>query len=496
MRRTRPGAATVAALVALVLPLALLVGSAPTSLAIGQCPNLLLREGDVPDWLWALAPEPATSLADSAGQIAALEAQSTVDQVEYLPPLPMVPTGDPWILDFGFAPAAPGVEDFTYNPVVCLGGRVPDVVGRSAGEADDLVIAAGLEPATEAASSDTVTEIDPDAGQILSFGSAVSMTAVARAAPALTRDVAVADLVVLELGDREMLVSAAIVNVGQVAVDSAGLLVQYDGTRLDEFETGRLDPADRVDYERSFTVAPQPDDRPGTVVASLTTTDDNPDNDRRSQTVVLSSETGTELPDLVVTDLSITSQGGTIVVDLLVVNLGPGSADETSVLVDVDGEEATRLTVPPLAADSPYPLSAILPLADDAVEVAVAATVDPDELVAERDDDNNSASDIVPLSVTRPDTSRGSEGPSVGGPSAVAWVVILGALIAAGGAGRAMRARRRRRERDWVRQHVHAEPRRGASTSDIEPRAGERSHTMRIHADRGTSQSWVEEVTP
>jgi hypothetical protein len=167
------------ALVALVLGIT--VTSPGVSVASGPCP-ILRGKDEVPAWLWELAITPGRRLADiRPDEIAALEAPDTVEPVVFhgAPPEGV----DAWVIGFGFAYDAPGTEVFTYSPVVCLGGRVPEVRGSDAEQARALVQQNGLVPQVQGDSRGTVRAVDPPEGTLAEFWTAVTLTVVVDAAP-------------------------------------------------------------------------------------------------------------------------------------------------------------------------------------------------------------------------------------------------------------------------------------------------------------------------
>lgn len=140
-----------------------------------RCPMQLQHADDVPAWLRAMSIEPGSRLVDVQDDIAVLEAQATVDDVVY------VPTASPhgveaWVYDFGYRYPDPGEEVFTYAPVLCLGGQVPDVVGLDAEQARTLVAGNGLEATVEGDLTGVVDTVAPAVGTVLELGSAVTLS--------------------------------------------------------------------------------------------------------------------------------------------------------------------------------------------------------------------------------------------------------------------------------------------------------------------------------
>jgi hypothetical protein len=142
------------------------------------CPTLR-GEGEVPAWLWRLAVPTGVSLASVGRRIEALEAEPTVEPVEFVPEPESVAVGvEAFVYEFGFAIPDPEVEEFTYRPVICLGGLVPDVADRPAPQAQTMVEEAGLAAVIEGDPSGLVARIQPPSGSIWPLGWLVTLTAV------------------------------------------------------------------------------------------------------------------------------------------------------------------------------------------------------------------------------------------------------------------------------------------------------------------------------
>lgn len=347
----------------------------------------ILRQGDVPPDLWVLGASPGEQRAYVRDGL--LAASPLVERVDFYPP-GWVDHPYAYVYDFFFQP---GVEA-PYLAAVCLGGRVPDAVSLTVAEASELVTRNGLVPIAHDDDSWIVTALAPDPGEILYFGGAREVTvSAAPPKPEGSRDLAVMTLDVAP-GDAERLeIRVLVKNVGDLVAGDAQLFLEYDGGSLDAVDMPTLEPGESYEFRDTLLVPAEVQGTIWTALAWLYYDDDNQDNNQQAVDV-------DQRPDLVVQDVEASSMDSGVRVEAQVANVGLGVAGDTTVRMEVGGAESVTLALPALAAGDQRRFSEAISLPDQTGDVSVEVTVDPQDVIEETDEDNNS--DTHTVSVTPP----------------------------------------------------------------------------------------------
>jgi beta-lactam-binding protein with PASTA domain len=126
--------------------------------------------------------EPLAQIEDRLEQLAAtISDRSQVTQIRRIPdPLP-VDASDAWVWQFGYAPdpqfLGDPIEQISprYEAILCIGTKVPEVIGQPIVQARDALNARGLVVASRTDGDWSVTALRPRPGTLVQFGTAVEL---------------------------------------------------------------------------------------------------------------------------------------------------------------------------------------------------------------------------------------------------------------------------------------------------------------------------------